>query len=375
MMQWKWIGVTAGILVIGASVPLFLGERGTDAIRVTQAAPILVPRAVADSRRHNFGTMDVGQEGEHWFIIRNEGTGPLTLRQGSTSCSCTLSDLEGDHVPPDGQARVRLRWKPPKAVDLFAQGATIHTNDPEQKSLYFSVVGDVRVHLAATPDSVVFSNVSVGEGSTARFVVYSQVWDAFEIDVESPHPQLSVETQPADKEALSPLEARYGYVVRLTLAPGLKPGLFHTELKLAATPAAAEAAASSRDLSVQVAGQVSPNVWLEGPNLVESNVLDLGTITRGVGKKRGMALFVRGEGAAANVTSVHLRPEALKVRVGDREQVSEKLARYQIDVEVPPEAPAMACVGGLAGEIRLTTDHPEAPELRLKVDFAVLDPR
>lgn len=373
-MKWKGIGLLASTLAIGVAAPLVLRgfSKADPPIRATRVAvdPALQPRVATDSVRHSFGTMDVGEHGEHWFTIRNEGPGPLELRQGATSCSCTLSDLEGDRVPPGGLARVRLRWTPPKPAELFAQGATIHTNDPQKSSLYFSVVGEVRTHLGASPETVVFSSVPVGEQATGRFVVYSQAWDSFEVEARCPHPQVSVEMQPAEEAALARLESKCGYVVQLTLAPGLKPGLFHTEVKLAATSKTFEPA---RELTVQVTGQIAPSVWLEGANLVESNVLDLGTVPVGQGKKRSLALFVRGKEAEVKIGGVQVRPDALKVNVGPRERISEKLARYRIEVEIPKGAPTMACVGGLAGEIRFTTDHPEAPEMRLKVDFAILE--
>jgi hypothetical protein len=377
-MKRKGIGILASVLALGAAAPLVLRgfSKGDPPIRATRTVAVYPePRVAVDSTRHSFGTMDVGQIGEHWFTIRNAGTGPLELRQGSTSCSCTLSDLEDDKVPPGGFARVRLHWKPPKPTDLFAQGATIHTNDPNKPSLYFSVVGDVRTHLGASPDTAVFTSVPLGDPATTKFVVYSQVWNRFDLEANCSHSHLTVETQAVDDQILSDLGAKCGYCVVLALAPGLKPGPFYTEVKLQATPAGADSPAeAARELSVPVAGQIAPSLWLEGPNLIESDLVHLGTIPLGKGKKRSMALFVRGnEDVKVRVAGV--RPESLHVSVGPREQVSEKLQRYRIDVEVPKESPAMAHIGGLAGEIRLATDHPEAPEFRLKVDFAVVAPQ
>ena len=318
-MQVKWIGALAGMLAIGAAALLLLrGFSQTDApIRMTQSVAELQPRVAVDSQRYNFGTMDVGQEGEHWFTIRNEGSGPLKLTQGTTSCSCTLSDLEGNKVPPGGERACGCDGSRPRPRSCSHRGPPFTPTTRSRSRCIFRLSATCAVHLGHHAGDGRVLQRACGRAGHGRFVVYSQVWEAFEVDVRSTHPQLSVETQPADESVLAPLEAKCGHVVLLTLAPGLKPGLFHTELKLAAT---AGDLLPARELTVQVGGQVSPSVWLEGPNLVESNLLDLGTITRGVGKKRSMALFVRGKGAEANITGVHVRPEALKVKFGARER-------------------------------------------------------
>jgi hypothetical protein len=73
------------------------------------AARAQVPRAVVDQTEYDFGVMDPRTRGEHEFLVKNGGDAPLQLKEGSTTCKCTVAELPGAAVAPGEVGRVRLR--------------------------------------------------------------------------------------------------------------------------------------------------------------------------------------------------------------------------------------------------------------------------
>ena len=89
--------------------------------------------------------------------------------------------------------------------------------------------------------------------------------------------------------------------------------------------------------------------------------------------RRDTGLAQLAEHSDLVVPEIRTTPSFVNVRVGGREQIAASLFRYTLDVEVAGDAPITHCVGPSAGKIVLKTNHPDAPELRLAIDFAVLE--
>src|SRR6476620_4482600 len=69
-----------------------------------------VPRIVVDQAHYDFGSMQRGTSKSHEFVIRNVGNAPLKIRNGGTTCKCTLSKVEDESIPPGGSTMVKLEW-------------------------------------------------------------------------------------------------------------------------------------------------------------------------------------------------------------------------------------------------------------------------
>ncbi|NDC63509.1 MAG: DUF1573 domain-containing protein, partial [Planctomycetia bacterium] len=53
-----------------------------------------IPRVEVPEPVHRFGTVGKGATGAHEFEIHNDGSAPLHVTRGATSCSCTVSEFE-----------------------------------------------------------------------------------------------------------------------------------------------------------------------------------------------------------------------------------------------------------------------------------------
>jgi hypothetical protein len=196
-----------------------------------------LPKAVVEASEHDFGVCDPMETGSHTFLIRNQGDAPLAIKKGPTSCKCTLADLPTDVIPPGETGQVRVSWTANTKYLLFSQQAVVLTNDPEHQNLVFRIKGEVRAHLMAEPEDVVFSSLSPGEVRTRRLTLFSQAWDEFEIRrIKASNPQFKWTVKPAPADALAEVKARSGYILEVTSPAAQPPGHFQETLTIYVSP-------------------------------------------------------------------------------------------------------------------------------------------
>src|SRR6516165_5276511 len=90
--------VTKTVPVEGAPQP------GEDYPPLAKSPPY--PKAVISETDFEFGPMEVGEERVHDFTIRNEGQAPLIIKQGPTTCQCTVSKLETGELGVGQSAKI-----------------------------------------------------------------------------------------------------------------------------------------------------------------------------------------------------------------------------------------------------------------------------
>ena len=130
---------------------------------------------------HDFGMMDPHGTASHQFAIHNQGSAPLALKMGTTTCKCTAGKLGSELLQPGEQTTVELTWNTGYKVDEYEQSAILHTNDPTLPEIEIKVKGEIKGELLS-PETITFPRTNVAETSHARFVIFSQVWMGFEVE-------------------------------------------------------------------------------------------------------------------------------------------------------------------------------------------------
>jgi hypothetical protein len=337
---------------------------------------------------YDFGLMDVMTEGEHEFVIRNGGEGPLVLKQGETTCSCTISTVQsGGVVPPGGEATIKLAWETQAGhIEDYRQTAVILTNDADNRTVKLVIKGTVRSFLLVVPPIWNMSEVSVFDLPVKQlFVMGSASPKPFEITkIESSIPDyLSYgEIKPASEESLDRIRTLSDYSdlenvweVELTLNPGMPMGrfresvVFHTNI----TRDDKEGNPVTLDpFELRVYGRITGDINFQGRDFEQQRwVLKFGNVPSATGKSGKLYMYTRGQVVNPRVKLVE--PDLLQVTIAEQTQ-----GIYELDVTVPPgTAPCnymgMADKEGNAqiGRIILETDHPVEKELLVLVQFAV----
>ncbi|MFM7160475.1 MAG: DUF1573 domain-containing protein, partial [Planctomycetaceae bacterium] len=217
-----------------SSAPAAAGKKGAgyEATRVTTAPPIAsqgpYPKAVFTETEHFFGSMEVGQEDAHEFLIKNEGEAELEIAKGSTTCQCTISEVGNNKIPPGGTATITLRWKPTQQTQNFEKGAEILTNDPVNPVFQLKILGAVVPRFVLMPsDNWEIREVNESQPSTTLGLVLSPVIEDLGLDkLIYDESRMQIKMHPATAEQVSQFQGKSGFGLEVSVLPGMPVGTF-----------------------------------------------------------------------------------------------------------------------------------------------------
>ena len=336
------------------------------------------PKAAVDATRFDFGRMERGTKRDHVFQITNQGQAQLKLALGDTSCRCTLSGLDKKELEPGQSAEVRMEWKADSLRADFRQTATIFTNDPHLSEVRFEIVGQIVESIAVRPEGIYFEKIAT-DTRTYEVRVVSGVFDQFDFtgfecgQVESAS-SFDVSWRPLTPEeladqSLASLSPRSGQLVKITIKPGLPVGAVHQKILLAT------GMAEFPEVTVPIGGQVNSDITIVGPDWNERRgILRLGAVSAQKGATRKLTLLIRGPHRQQSTIQVERTdPPELQVTVGSPVDGAQ-VRQIPLTIDVPLGGRPLSRLGpghGGYGEIILSSTHPDAPQLKVLIEFAI----
>jgi hypothetical protein len=346
------------------------------------APPANTAQAVIDETTFNFDKMESGTTQNHTFEIKNDGKSPLDLEFVSHTCKCTTVELNGEKVEPGAgatvspgaSAKVMLEWAAKVPPGPFRHGATFRTNDPARDRLELMVEGDIVDSTTLSPSVLNFGSVSIGTDGTAEMLVTSSLES--EVKIESTEvvdeklaEQVDVQIEDVPKAEL-PKDAEAAARVVATFKPKGTIGPFVGSLKMKTNLKRAPS------IEVPIYGSVKGDISIFGTGWNEpSGVLRLPATASAEGSTTRLSVSIRGEHAKTTTLKVEsVKPEELKVTLGDPKVIRDNLVQTPLIVEIPKGTRPVVMMGedqGGEGEIVLSTTHPETSEVRLRVTFTV----
>ncbi len=422
-----WLGQYKGTGLIPSINP----PKGTidEAMPLPKAGPY--GKVEIDAIEHKFGAKTVGAIDEHVFAIKNVGEGPLDLKLGKPTCQCTVGEIvkvgsdpskqdalkttDQVSLAPGEAVNILVKWVMKAEIDKFHQQVPVFTTDPERRQIDLKITGSVDNPIRLAPlgfwDLGVISKTEPTKGEG---IVYSKVLNDFVLtEVPREKSFVKVTLTPADPDALESKEAKCGYKVAVEVGPNIPIGLLLETIKLKAVygkaePEAAagekpEVASSENSEGDKTEVEKADGEKAEGSNLDpgQSEVFREFTVSarrsgpidiRGVvgagfnptsnrliftdfpaseGKKAKLTLFVKGMDEELVLKSVEPADTRFKARIVDGGKVLGNSKSYQIEVEIPP-GPAGNHRELKSESIDLMLNHPEAPDLKLILDYNAL---
>jgi hypothetical protein len=344
---------------------------------------------IVGGNEYDFGSMERRGTRSHTFVIRNDGTQPLSLKKGETTCKCTLSSLAQELVAPGEAVEIKLDWtaKEVGMTSEFNQSAEIYTNDPANRLVRLVVRGQIIQSVLPRPEVMTMNNISSGETYTATTGLYCyrdtvdrlEVMD-FELLGATPLGFVEIRFEPmsAEQVAKEP-HATSGQVMHVKLKPGMKSGLFSQTIRVKTN------LPDAPRVDVFLNGEVVQDITVfgrgfrasEGDNPELFGVLNLGSIASGTGLEHNIIMVVKGafrDDVSFSVESVS-PAGVLDVELGSATVVGKgKTVHHKLLLAIKPGQAAANFVGGNRGnalKIVLKTTHPNTPEISISVVFSI----
>jgi Protein of unknown function (DUF1573) len=370
MLRWVILVVAVVFLTGAATLVVQLLPDSEDTSKVAVVEPEITgpqPQCEIDGGlEYDFGTMARHDRASHSWVVKNTGEVPLEIwLEGNTTCSCTVSkpgkDKDGKPeklvVQPGKSDTIDLNWHTDKDAlpEDYSQGGTFGTNDPRKKKFMLTVKG--KVHPAVSvfpPEMIQFPQISNEEPQTRKIVVYSKQRPDLKLTkLMTSKPDLIVaEAKPMTPEEAGPLKIEKGYLVTVTVKPGMPVGDFHEELVIQTDHP------KQPEVRVSVGGKAFGLISATPERLRMTDVVGP------KGASRDVTLVVRGDkGTHFDVVK---KPPQLEVDIAPDEKSKGK-GRYLMRVTVPPGTAS----GTVSGEIVLKTNNPKASELKIPVSILI----
>lgn len=329
------------------------------------------PIAVAVDNVYEFGVINPGDKRTHRFTVRNDGDAPLALKLGSTTCKCTLANLQDAVVPAGGSTEIELAWHAEDPQFRFRQAAVINTNDPRTPQFELAIEGSVRVKMGSVPETVVFSEIPRDDERRAELALYSQAYSSVKIEkLEPTLPSLQAHVSGVYNDNLVIDHSQWAREMTVLKQPDGKPGSFEGAIRIHYVGRTSAGIEERGIYELPVYGETVGDVTIHGRH-VTGKLLMLGQFSRLKGKSSRVYVHFRNAPTEVKLGLHSATPDFLKLEIGHAERLSATMTRVPVDVTVPPGTPAVNYSNDNVGRIGLTTTHPDYPQVWFQVSLVV----
>jgi hypothetical protein len=380
------IGISVGWLRVSSTpwegLPVVEGRAGDGAAAPGSPAP----KVAVDQLEYDFGKMEIEKSGRREFTVTNQGNALLKLTKGETTCRCTASDLEKSELAPGESTKITLSWRPTAEPGPYKQTATFYTNDPHKSRFTITISGTITATLRARPATLTLSRISNHETTQGTTAILSYLDEPLELgtprfEENGLSQYFEGTTKPlAEGEIKEYMGAKSGFLLTLTIKPGLPEGAFKQTITFTTNNP------NRKELAIPIEGSVGSEISVVGPNWdSEHDVLYLGTVKSQAGTSNRLLLVVRGPyRREVQFKLAEPPPVPLKVTIGSMTEINNGQAvQTPLLVEIPKGSPHASYMGQSqeneedkpdeAATIQLETTHPDVPKFRIPVRFAVED--
>lgn len=363
-----------------------IGDFSTDAL--PKSRPL--PEASVPHTKHNFGSVGAGEKGQHAFTIKNIGSSPLVLTQGTTSCTCTVSDFgtspdeSGDSeatnekvIAPGDETTVSIQWTGKGLGGLFRQEATVLTNDPRRPEIAFTIEGAVVPTWTANPPDITFPKLSSKSTAHAETKVFTfgdekPTIETLRILDEDKRAFFNIQSDLlADEQLKDEPEATGGFTLSVDVLPGLPIGPLSEVLEVSVN------IPEKITIEIPVEGSVTGDISFTGQRWNSTKYqLSLGKVSSSEGFKTRMFLTARGpDREKVNPVVSEVVPESLVVDVQAAEPIGKgAVILIPIDITLPTGSPMANHIGteqAPKGRIVLQTGLPDSSVVTLPVSVVI----
>ncbi len=328
------------------------------------------PSAVVAETTYEFGSMPIGGELEHAFVIRNEGDADLHLVAGEPTCKCTAFELSTTTVRPGEEGNLLVRWVGKAKDDKFQHGGSVYTNDPTKKELRFSVTGIVDKEFDLFPEKEwMVGSLNAETGGKMQALIASRVFKEFEITaIDCKSPYVSTVVKSATQEILADVKAICGYTIDVTVSPDAPPGLMEESLTLKLDRVEEPIRVTVR---ARKAGpiQILPTPGVTFDKTV--NGLKLGQFPTREGRQAELTLLVDTSEMSEpfTATTIETSPSFITAKLEAGAPLVGERSRYKLVIRIPPGVPRMERDRSSPGVVDIQTNHPSGQAIKLKVSF------
>lgn len=232
--------IRAPLLVLLLAVCGAAAVHAQQSSTASSSAPM--PKIVVPFTSYDFGEITKGEVISQVFVVRNQGTADLMIRDFTADCTCEVVSADRT-IPPGQEGRATIEVNTILLTGQILKRATLRTNDPQQPAIMLSLSAIV----LANPDGTALSGMTPRDGKHIGpvFIAPYDRWKftasqtitarkEFTVTVERESLQIrSVEgAEPNFKATLVTVKPGKSYKILVEVLPRSEPGRYEVQLRV-----------------------------------------------------------------------------------------------------------------------------------------------
>lgn len=91
----------------------------------------------------DFGKIPEGKIFKHAFVLKNESSKPLKIKEVHTSCGCTTSGVKSKVLKPNGSTTLEVKFNSKNYSGLVTQYIYVNTDDVDKPIIKYIIKAEV----------------------------------------------------------------------------------------------------------------------------------------------------------------------------------------------------------------------------------------
>ncbi len=314
------------------------------------------PKAVPAEPIKDFDIVPRGEVIVHDFVIKNEGSAVLELRDVRPACGCTVAQYD-KKIAPGESGKISAKVKTDNFGGPIAKSIAVFTNDPENPKLQLVVKANVKPYIVVTPGYARYNYVQGEPVGTIQQTLWAE--DASDLEIVSvnpPYDHLKVRYREATEEERHEKGKGTQWHIEVELDPQSPVGALrdYVEVKLNHS--------KQKTVRIPVSGFVRPRQHITPAEI------DFGQLQGSALPLRRTLHFTNFITSAIELTDIETGIAGLSGQIQNASKKTDTGYRFKLLLTLGPDMPK----GKFESTIKVHTTDEQNPIVELPVKGTVL---
>ncbi|MDP6669657.1 MAG: DUF1573 domain-containing protein [Candidatus Krumholzibacteria bacterium] len=291
---------------------------------------------------------EIGQQEvfEREVLVLNLGDETLRIDEVSTSCPCTYPEMPEREIAPGGSALLTITFSSKDYQGEIDKIVEIASNDPERSLIEFPVRAFIAAPIMVDPADRHLNFGRVKNGSAPSLTARFEAEASLEIRIlESPEELLLASVKPGNQALNAELEVQ--------LRPDIPAGAFRGLIRLETN------AEKMKEIDIEISGLVEAELMAD-PLRVNFRMVKPGQTLE-------KTLQIKSSGRKFRVLSAQIDLPGLEAELlSDTASLKQGIRIYGKSL-AKDDPGAKKKRGRMRGALKIHTDHPDQPEIKVDV--------
>ena len=177
--------------------------------------------AISGTSDYYFGEIGQNDTVEHTFVFKNNCDKTIEVGSARASCGCTAAVLSENTIPPGGEAKIQVKFTPPRGTrGKVTKTVSVYLKDEQKPHTIIRFSAKIKTNLEIEPQYIQLLGGEVGKPISGKATVKNLSEKELTVEGISANMTSYADTSGDGRTIAMPLSSATVTPARLVLAPG-----------------------------------------------------------------------------------------------------------------------------------------------------------